>query len=79
MMGATNVPLELRPGAKVPIPCRCCNMAMIPFEVREGVHSLNCAQCKGVTRVEVYSSGVELKIRTASTCVESQPSSAGRS
>ena len=57
--------MELRPGIKVPIPCRLCALSMISFELREGIHPVSCARCGQEMQVEVYRHEGELKIRTA--------------
>jgi phage FluMu protein Com len=59
------MPLDLRPGAQVPIPCRHCHKAFARFTVAEGVHSLPCPRCGASTEVEVYSDAGVLRIRTA--------------
>ncbi len=70
------MPMELRPGLKVPIPCRHCGQSMIPFEVSEGMHPLACPRCGLEMQVEVYRHEAELRIRTASrgTAQKAKPS-----
>jgi ribosomal protein S27E len=59
------MPLELRPGVVVPIPCRHCERTTIRFAVSEGTHSLSCPKCGSATEVKVYSEGGKLRIKTA--------------
>ena len=70
--------MELRPGIRVPIPCRQCAQAMTFFELREGISPLSCARCGQETRVEVYRDDGALRVRTAATLTADRPK-AGRS
>ncbi len=71
----TIVPLELRPGSTVPIPCRHCEKSLIRFTVAEGSHSLSCPRCGCATDVKVYSEGGSLKIKTSKGAVRIKPTS----
>lgn len=61
----TPMPLELRPGMGVPIPCRHCQKGFIRFTVAEGLHPVACPRCGATTEVEVYSEGSALRLRTS--------------
>lgn len=67
------MPLELRPGVHVPIPCRHCERALIRFAVSEGEHTLSCPKCGSATDVRVYADGGRLKVKTAKGPVRSKP------
>ena len=43
------MPLYLQPGVTVPIPCRSCGKAGVPFKLAAGTHHLTCPRCGGVT------------------------------
>ena len=43
------MPLELTPGTTVPIPCRACGEACMPFKLEEGRHPLSCPRCGSAT------------------------------
>lgn len=43
------MPLDLQPGVTVPIPCRSCGMACIPFKVAAGRYPLRCPRCGETT------------------------------
>jgi hypothetical protein len=51
-------------GAQVPIPCRSCGKAMIPFFVAEGTTLLRCGACGRTTEVVVSRVEGALAIRT---------------
>ena len=59
------MPLDIRPGQAVPIPCRHCTQSLIPFTLSEGAHALSCPRCGGVTDVKVAREGTDLRVRTA--------------
>ena len=61
----TIVPLELRPGTSVPIPCRHCDKTLIRFTVSEGTHNVTCPRCNGATEVKVYAEGPAYRVKTA--------------
>ena len=69
------VPLELRPGMTVPIPCRHCEKTMIRTTVNEGSQSLNCPRCGNATEVKVYSESGYLRIKTSKGAVRVKPTS----
>jgi hypothetical protein len=69
------VPLELRPGMTVPIPCRHCEKAMIRFTVSEGDQSLACPRCGSATDVKVFAEGGALRIKTSKGAVRVKPTS----
>ena len=69
------MPLELRPGTSVPIPCRHCEKALIRFTVSEGGHSVACPRCGGATEVKVYAEGQGFKIKTSKGATRIKPSS----
>ena len=69
------MPLELRPGTSVPIPCRHCDKTLIRFTVSEGGHSVACPRCGGATEVKVYSEGHAFKIKTSKGAPRVKPSS----
>ena len=71
----TIVPLEMRPGMTVPIPCRHCEKTLIRFSVSEGGHSLACPRCGCATEVRVYNEGGALRIKTAKGAVRVKPTS----
>jgi len=71
----TTVPLELRPGTSVPIPCRHCERTLIRFTVTEGSHSLACPRCGCATEVKVYAEGMALRVKTARGAVRVKPTS----
>ena len=58
------MPLEIKEGTSIPIPCRNCGKAFIPFCVREGSHSLTCKSCRSGTRVRVNRRNQTWEIRT---------------
>ncbi len=68
------MPLELRPGSIVPIPCRHCDRTLIRFAILEGSHTLSCPKCGSVTEVRVYSEGGRLRVKTARGAVRAKPS-----
>ncbi len=74
-MEITIVPLELRPGMSVPIPCRHCEKTMIRITVNEGSQSLNCPRCGCATEVKVYSESGYLRIKTSKGAVRVKPTS----
>ena len=45
--------MEIRPGDRIPIPCRNCRGKLIPFEIRKGVQAILCPSCKSKTWVQV--------------------------
>jgi len=59
------VPLDLRPGSTVPIPCRHCARACASFIVREGQHEVTCEKCGSTTEVQVYVDGGTWLVKTA--------------
>lgn len=69
------MPLDLRPGTSVPIPCRHCEKTLIRFTVSEGGHSLACPRCGCATEVKVYSEGQTYRIKTAKGAVRVKPPS----
>jgi len=71
----TIVPLELRPGVSVPIPCRHCEKAMIRFTLNEGSQSLNCPRCGSATEVKVYTEEGVLRIKTSKGAIRVKPTS----
>jgi phage FluMu protein Com len=71
----TNVPLELRPGMSVPIPCRHCEKSLIRFTISEGAHSVTCSRCNCATDVKVYAEGPAYRIKTSKGAVRVKPTS----
>jgi len=71
----TIVPLEMRPGMSVPIPCRHCEKTMIRFTVSEGSQSLTCPRCGSATEVKVYTENGYLRINTSRGAVRVKPTS----
>ena len=69
------MPLELRPGTSVPIPCRHCEKSFIRFTVSEGSHSLACPRCGSATDVKVYSEGQSYRIKTGKGASRMKPPS----
>jgi phage FluMu protein Com len=69
------VPLELRPGMTVTIPCRHCEKTMIRFTVNEGSQSLSCPRCGNATEAKVYSESGYLRIKTSKGPVRVKPTS----
>lgn len=69
------VPLELRPGMTVTIPCRHCEKTMIRFTVNEGSQSLSCPRCGNATEAKVYSESGYLRIKTSKGAVRVKPTS----
>ena len=59
------MPLELRPGVSVPIPCRHCQKSLIKFTVAEGVSTLVCARCGASTEVQVYAETGTWRVKTS--------------
>ncbi len=59
------MPLELRPGSSVPIPCRLCQKCLIRFTIAEGVHLVSCPKCGGATEVKVYTDPSGIRIKSA--------------
>lgn len=59
------MPLELRPGATVPIPCRHCQKSLIRFTLAEGVSSLVCPKCGASTEVQVYAETGTWRVKTS--------------
>ena len=72
-LGNLIVPLELRPGTSVPIPCRHCEKALIRFTVSEGGHSVACPRCGGATDVKVYPKARAFKIKTSKGATRVKP------
>jgi hypothetical protein len=60
-----GVPAELRPGANVPIPCRHCQNALIPFVLAEGVSTVVCPRCGASTEVQVYAETGTWRVKTS--------------
>ena len=59
------MPLNLQAGVTIPIPCRPCGLAFIPFKVEAGTHRLTCPRCGGVTIATVSPDAEEnWRIRT---------------
>jgi hypothetical protein len=58
------VPLELRPGIEVPIPCRHCHKSMTRFTVTEGTHSILCSRCGASTEVQVFVESGTWRLKT---------------
>ena len=73
-LGDTIVPLDLRPGTFVPIPCRHCDKAMIRFSLAEGSHTLACPRCNCITDIRVYLDSGTLRVKTAKGAVRVKPS-----
>ena len=67
------MPMELKQGVKVPIPCRHCAQSMIPFEIREGTHPLPCPRCGLTIQVEVFRHEGQLRVRTATVGAAGHP------
>lgn len=61
------MPLEMRPGVTVPIPCRHCQKSLIKFVLAEGVHTLVCGRCTGSTEVQVYAETGTWRVKTSAT------------
>jgi hypothetical protein len=59
------LPLELRPGVIVPIPCRACGKGIVLFEIQEGTHSVACPLCNVSTQVEVVPEGDRWRLKTS--------------
>ena len=53
ILGVDGVPVILRAGVTVRIPCRHCGKALIPFKIAEGNHSVTCEKCGSSTEVRV--------------------------
>lgn len=64
-IGDAALPLELRPGVTVPIPCRACGQGIMQFEIREGTHSVACPKCSVSTQVQVSPQGDRWSLKTA--------------
>jgi hypothetical protein len=58
------MPLIIRPGMALPIPCRACAKPISGFTVQEGVHRLKCAHCAAEMAVEVYTDPTGIRIKT---------------
>ena len=58
------MPLDLKPGMTVPIPCRHGGQALIPFKVETGTHRLTCPRCGKETHVAVIEEGGRWRVRT---------------
>jgi hypothetical protein len=61
------MPLELRPGSVVPIPCRHCARMTTRFTVAEGTHTLPCSRCGNSTEIQVYAESGAWRIRTSAS------------
>ena len=72
-LGETRVPLELRPGASVPIPCRHCQKHLIKFTVSEGIHTLACRRCGEETEVQVYAETGTWRVKTSPVARQKPP------
>ena len=57
------MPLEVRPGAVVPIPCRSCGK-FLPLTICQGSHKLKCLLCFVVTTALVDTQAGTTLIRT---------------
>ena len=72
------MPLDLQPGVTVPIPCRRCGQACIPFRIEAGTHRLTCPRCAEVTLATAsLDEGQEWRIRTAAPEVKAAAPSRG--
>jgi phage FluMu protein Com len=60
-----NVPLELRPGMIVPIPCRHCAKTLIRLTLEASPLSATCSRCGGITEVRTSKEGDALRVRTS--------------
>jgi len=59
------MPVDLRPGVTVPIPCRACGEAFIPFRIEAGRHRLRCPRCGETTLATASLDGKEAwRVRT---------------
>ena len=67
------MPLELRPGAIVPIPCRHCQKSLIKFTVAEGINTLACRRCSGETEVQVYAETGTWRVKTSPAARQKPP------
>jgi hypothetical protein len=70
-----GVPLDLRPGMLVPIPCRHCGKSFIRLAIEGGQRNAVCARCGGVTEVRVTSEGEALRVRTSRGAVRAKSTS----
>ena len=59
------MPLELRPGMSVPMPCRHCGKLTLKVMLNEGSQPATCPRCSGTTDVKVSLEGGALRVRTA--------------
>ena len=69
------MPLDIRPGMSVPIPCRHCDKSLIRFAVNEGTHAVTCPRCGFVTDVKVYAEGSAFRIKTSKGAARVKPTS----
>ncbi len=67
------MPLVVRPGVVVPIPCRACSQACVKFHVQEGTYQLRCAKCGGDTHVRVLAEAGGWRVKTARVAVVPEP------
>ena len=67
------MPLELRPGLTVLIPCRHCLRSFIPYAVRDGQLKIECPRCHLATEVVAYRQRERWQIRTAPVKVTNLP------
>lgn len=60
-----SMPLEMKPGMEVPIPCRPCGQAFMRVALAPGVRTLSCARCGGLTVVTISEEAGRWLVRTA--------------
>ena len=68
----SGVPLDLKLGISVPIPCRHCGKSFIRQTLEAGQRSAVCGRCGGVTEVRVTSEGEALRVRTSRGAVRAK-------
>lgn len=59
------MPLDVRPGSVLPIPCRACGKAILRWTFKPGEHKVRCSQCEGETLVEAKAETLTWRIWTS--------------
>lgn len=62
-----TMPLELKPGLRIQIPCRNCAETLLAFTVKTGDHAVDCPRCRRTTKVRVASEEGRLRIHTSAS------------